>query len=413
MRFVIGHIWSDENRGDSALTQGIIDILRKNFPSARIEISLMLDNEQEVRHLKEINNNLNVNRQYLFLNEGSLIADSFIILRLKQLHFSFRVIREYLRYFLGFKNKNLRCFDDAIAIFKGGSNLHDHGNSFMGFISSLYLLLPILYATRYSKKTLLVSQSLGPFRNKLTYYVYKAILSRCNYIGNRESLSFNFSKSFNVNVSREIDTAFFSRVKKSEKVRDFIARYSLQEKHFIIITPRQLYDRETVFYKDYLDILLKFAKDVKQKYGYEIVFFPHTTGPSKVEDDTICIRQLRDLSLNGNFVFITERHDLDFQEVAYLYSTSYATVGTRLHSIILTLISNTPVISISDRGTKLIGILSDLGLDGFSFRVDNLRLGHLLAAFDIIVKQRTRLDYNKIEELKAATEKRIVEEILR
>jgi colanic acid/amylovoran biosynthesis protein len=102
---------------------------------------------------------------------------------------------------------------------------------------------------------------------------------------------------------------------------------------------------------------------LRQGLTQRIALVAHCRGPTATEDDRIPTAQLA-RELRGEAVCSVE-DDLSARELAAFYSHGELTIGTRLHSVILSLVAGTPAFAVSYFGPKTQGVMQMLGMDQY------------------------------------------------
>ncbi|APM40300.1 polysaccharide pyruvyl transferase family protein [Clostridium kluyveri] len=319
--------------------------------------------------------------------------------------------QEQKRTYEDFKTMNLM-------IVKGGGFLHTYKR-----ISDLYYLYYSLYnlllAKRLGKKIIIMPNSFGPFLGKIEKNIVKKVLSKCDLIYARESMSKKYlSNIINNEVILSADLGFYIQDYKDYQMQKLVNINSSLKKVAITMRPYRFpeSDNGKEKYKLYIEEMCKIVKGLLDRKCYPI-FIAHTLGPSSHEDDRIAIKEvIKMLEDNGvtkdRYCYINQ-FDMNCFDITKLYSEMDYIIGTRFHSVIFAMTSLIPAIAISYSGHKTLGIMSDIGLSEYTVNIVNINSVNVLNKFDKLitnqfsVKDKIR-KYLKICEI---SKKNLVEEI--
>lgn len=258
-----------------------------------------------------------------------------------------------------------------LVISKGGSFIFS--GKFADEKRLIRVLYPLYIALMYKKHVILLSQSIcdieGEFSRKI---VYPILRESTVYV--REKISQDYLQEiFNIKVKVLPDCAFVLSDKEIRANAVTQARMLRKSgKKIIGITVR-----DWVFKNDnrqYINQILNLVRNIcKIDDSYIIMFVAQVIGPVDFEDDRIMmdlIYNSAEKKLKRKIYLIKD--DLTPYELKKLYSTFSLMLGTRLHSVIFSLISNVPGIAFSYSAHKTNGIMNMVGLGDMVFPIDNI-----------------------------------------
>ena len=361
------------NRGDAAILRGLMAELRLQHPDVMIDAysrypvssSYILDETLTVDPIEQYHDS----------------ATSFIDKVYK------RFSRRFLGYYLARKLKKedfvnlpkhilkqinvMHNYDAIIQV--GGSNFVDlYGPA--KFESALCALLA-------KKKLFLIGHSVGPFNSKRYAKLASTVFSRVEVLALREELSHGLMKKSNVadiKVTKGADTAW---IVPNTPITLFphLAKL-LENKPVIAITLRELapFDRQLgVTQAQYEERFADLINALIQE-GYRVAICSTGTGiDSYWRDDRMIALKVQALTQNPEcHVIMDELNDV---QIGSFLSHCILTIGTRLHSAIISMNFGTPAIAINYEH-KSKGIMAQLEMPELSKDISTLFDGNLLTS---------------------------------
>jgi polysaccharide pyruvyl transferase CsaB len=235
--------------------------------------------------------------------------------------------------------KTLWSYYKADYFILGGGGLFQDDSSRAIFIWGVHILL----AKLFRKKIIHIGQSIGPlnskYSKKLVRYLFKISNSSDVYV--RDSVSLDFCKSNNINARLLPDLAFSKDYSTSKITK--------KRNKIVLLTLRSYYN----FTEENISQLSNIIKSLlNSNYQIKAICF------GRKDIDILREMQLR---LNNPSQFEIIPNDISSKELYKLYSSSYLVIGMRLHSIIFSIITNTPFIALS-YNIKVISLLYDNNL---------------------------------------------------
>lgn len=360
------------NRGDAAILRGLLSELREQEPAIEIDLYSRYP----------------VSSSYL-LGE-TLQADP-----LDQYHdvwssFKERIWKKFSRRVLGYKLASIlkkSSFNSLPAhIEKQVANIKQYdaviqvGGSFFVDLYGPAQFEHALCALIAKKKLFMLGHSVGPFYSKKYAKLANQVFSLVNELALRESLSLDYMKQALVTESKVTvgsDTAWLVPTKHVELPNHL--KDLAREKPIIAITLRDLapFDKRLGVTQQEYQQSFAAVIDALILDGYYIVICSTCTGiDSYQRDDRMTALKVQSLVTNKSkcYVIMDELNDI---QLGSFLSLCDLTIGTRLHSAIISMNFGTPAIAINYEH-KSKGIMSQLEMPELSKEVSSLFDGQLL-----------------------------------
>jgi colanic acid/amylovoran biosynthesis protein len=370
------------NRGDSAILRGLLDAINTLEPDAEVDVmsrypvssSWLLDRpvmgDPLYSQMKQHNNAAGVmgrvkkmlRRRYQHQVLLSRVTDSG---KLRNIAIA-QGFTDFVR---------LLCGYDAI-VQVGGS-----------FFVDLYGVPQFEHAlcTFMAKKPLyMIGHSVGPFQqpqfNQLANYVF----GHCDALILRESVSLNMMKRSDIDTSKVeqgVDTAWLVDHHEADFVASYAVDHWLQviaQKKTVAVTLRELapFDKrlgttQQAYENAFAEVVNRIIDD-----GYQVVALSTCTGiDSYNKDDRMVALNLRK-HLRDSSQYHVVMDELNDLEMGKILGASELTVGTRLHSAIISMNFGTPAIAINYEH-KSAGIMQQLGMPEMAVDIRHLLDGSL------------------------------------
>jgi colanic acid/amylovoran biosynthesis protein len=381
---IISHVYSSDNKGDAALTSVLIGDLTRKFPKAAITI-LTLEPSAKNGHFEGVPQKPSF--MYYALNRFSnplvkLLYTSYMM----GITLGWALARRYLGKNLPLpaylRNiADIYCQADLI-VPVGGGYLRSRKGLRNRFNVPL-LLHPLLFGYLLGKPTMLYSQSVGPFQNKLEKLLVAFVLRRMTLILLRENTSVAVLARIGVraNVVRAVDSGFLLA---SAQAFDLRKKYHIaSDKLLVGVTVRSwLKDKEQAAYEkavaSALDAIIETA-------DAHVIFIPQVTA-SKGDDDRIASRRVYDVMHQTASATVVENVP-DHHRIKAMYDNLDILLGTRFHSVIFSLTSYVPVVAI-EYEHKTSGIMRDLNLHKWTIKIEDATPKKLTEMLQNLVRQR-------------------------
>ncbi len=409
---VLASVWHDDNKGDSAIAEGVLTLVREVRPDARITIASMLDEghagfADAYRHLRGAFPDAVVIASPVPKPERATLRFASLVRALASTTAAFGALAVRARTPLA----------DAIAhsdlvIANGGHTLYAQ----RGLGSSVRLarlLYPYWLARRFGRPYVVFGQSLGPFDDPIGRRLVADVLRGARRVLVREALSRDVARSLGVPEARLAlvpDPAFaLSPNDDDGAVAALLERTGLRPGRYWVVTVRQAYastGRAEATDAFVAEMARFIGLALERGLVERVAIVAHTLGPVPSEDDRRPARALHGRVASERAVLIED--DLGPRALASLYGRAAWMIGTRFHSVILALLAGTPTLAVSYFGPKTRGIMTMLELDDLCLDLTTFDAEEALARIGRqdaeAVVQRTGVAIERFRaELRAAT----------
>ncbi|NEG79943.1 colanic acid biosynthesis pyruvyl transferase WcaK [Pantoea agglomerans] len=405
------------NRGDGAILRGLIDSMK----SARSDLEIDVISRYPTSSGYLLQQDIKQDALYLHNSKsGKGLVGSF---RRKVAN---RLMPDIMMAHLGkggiFKSfavpPHLKAFTDSLAKYDA---IIQVGGSFFVDLYGVTQFDHALCALMAKKPIYLIGHSVGPFQNPRVNALANFVFDRVDSLVLRESVSLDLMKRDGVTSSKVasgVDTAFLVRAREVENPSHNLLYWQgiIDGRKTIAITVRELapFDKRLgVTQKEYEAAFGRVINAMIAE-GYQVVAFSTCTGiDSYAKDDRMVALTLRDHVTQPEHyhVIMDEFNDL---ELGILLNHCHLTIGTRLHSAIISMNFGTPAVAINYEH-KSMGVMNQLGLPQMATDVKSLMDGSLIDKVKTVLA-----DYDNIKlkvDTAVANEReignRITEEILK
>ena len=364
------------NRGDGAILRGLIDSL--NLARTDLEIDVISRYPTSSGYL--LQQEIMPDELFLETKKGkNKFMDKVkrrLMPKIMMAHISGSGLFKSIavpKYLQDFTNK-LKQYDAIIQV--GGSFFVDLYGP-LQFEHSLCALLA-------KKPIYMIGHSVGPFQKERFNEIANFVFSRVNSLVLRESVSLDMMKQGSITTEKVVkgaDTAFLVRAREVEEPSHNLLHWQqlISSTKTIAITVRELapFDKRLgVTQQEYEMAFGKVINAMIDK-GYQVVALSTCTGiDSYNKDDRMVAMTLRDhvVQKDKYHVIMDEFNDL---ELGILLGRSHLTIGTRLHSAIISMNFGTPAVAINYEH-KSLGVMNQLGLPEMATDVKSLMDGSII-----------------------------------
>ena len=261
----------------------------------------------------------------------------------------------------------------------------------MGVLGFLNKFLMIVFSRKFNDKTSLAAQSIGPFKSKIIEKIVVSNLTAINRIVIRDLHNFKELKHYSGLHIKHFPDAVFSLYRFVEP-KD--VNHTSNKGHLRIgITVRNWW-------------FPGFPKDSLNKYLFEVSEYIRRILTTKLMVEIYLISQVELFNDNDLEVCkliqqeikcdtqlrIVSLRDKNLQEVLEFYRTLDLLVGTRMHSIIFSLLVHTPVIGIAYE-PKTVGLMELFGFQKFLLPIESVSADNLEMYTEQILN--SNLDYKR------------------
>ena len=390
------------NRGDGAILRGLLDSLRKDENNIQVDIlsryavsSEYLLGEsiiQDVLYSSRTKNSGGLFRKFQNKIKNSLLP---------QVLLSHARGKGILRYYPlpPQVNQFIRQLHDYDAVIQVG------GSFFVDLYGSGQFE-HILCSVIAKKPIYLLGHSVGPFENKSFREIAKYAFEQANEVVLREevSRSLMLKDSFNMkNVIMGVDTAFLVRTDICPN--DYMVQHwvnVINQNKTVAITVRRLapFDKRLGVTQDEYEQSIADVIDHLISLGYQVIAFSTCTGiESYHNDDRMVALSIRKKVKKSSSFYIV-MYELNDVQLGSLLSQCEFTIGTRLHSAIISINFGTPAIAINYEH-KSLGVMQGLKMDGLSASIKDLISGNIKTHIDYLISNYDTINFelqSKVQE---------------
>ena len=371
-KVVLINSYSDKNKGDLGIILGTIQTLKESDLNCEIsaissfserDVFFKTEHEELKKYVKRIVPSL-VGRVHNKTTIGKIITVCIDYLKMYYISYAPLVLlKGYLYLFHRGTLSEIQSAD--VVISKGGSFLCNR-DTYLDKIKLDRELTIFKLCLRFNKKIIIWGQSIGPVYGEKSINNLRKVLQKIKLIIIREELCLKeytevFMDLKNVVLGHDLA---FSLNYNNEKINKVILKGGKLE---VGLTLKKFNDSKSNY--KYLKLIKKIILYLNENYECNFHFVPHVT----IDDDLDQVKELITLlpeSINKESVFIDE-NDYSINNLLDIYNKKDIVIGTRLHSTIFTLITNTRVINIGYHGTKAQGVFKDINLEGNQFNIDD------------------------------------------
>lgn len=390
---IISHIYSFENKGDAALLSVLISDIRKKFLNPNIVI-LSMDSVKNNEKFEEyfVQKSFMYYAMKRFESKPLILLNSLYIMLSSILWaYFYRLTRISLPIEINLKKLCLLYANADLILPVGGGYLRSQKKGIGSWLNIALLLHPIKIGSILKKPTILYTQSIGPFSNKLEELMIKNTLNNdveASIIREDKSIELLKKIGVNRNIYRSIDSGFaFSSKGNKYDIRKLL---EIDKNRFIVgITARNWLPTEDQ--SNYELSLSQTIRHIVNKYNASVVMIPQVTAEFHGDDDRMVHNRIYEKVQDLKNVYVINEK-LDHYQIKAAYDSLDLVIGTRFHSVIFSLTSYVPAIAI-EYEHKTGGIMKDLGLEKWVIKIEEVDIKNLSKMFDKLMFER--LSYKK------------------
>ena len=377
-RVVIVNCWDDSNKGDAAITTGVLNALKANHAASHYTLVSYVFHpdpasaRQGLRHVLEAHPDVDIKQSSVpaFVRSVGWWKGLFLALRGLCKLIAPSLIRD----------------DPMEADIRRSSLVISNGGQYFAFvkpeyIKTLYHLFafsyPLLFAHRLGVPFVLYAQSFGPFHNGITRRWMLRLFNTSAGNWSRETISNELLLALGAPTATThvvADAAFTVRPNAPHSPFDF-EFLGLAEDRYVAFSVRLLHatghSRENE--QKYCNSIVSAIEWLVAERAMRVVLVAHTQGPIADEDDRVASREVYDaLPPNVRERTLLLDADLSPAELASVYGRAELVVATRFHAVVLAICGGAPVLAIPYFGNKTQGSFRDLGLEDMVLEIRNL-----------------------------------------
>jgi colanic acid/amylovoran biosynthesis protein len=407
---IFGAGFSTDNLGVGALTVGAIKCVLLQYPEA--EISLLDYGKTQVVHSVRIRNEVKripvVNMRFSWrVYLGNNIAGLLVLAALLKLIPSRRMRERVTR-----KNKTLRhiCEADVITSIAGGDSFSD----MYGLERLLYMSLPQILVLLLNQKLILLPQTIGPFKRKVSRAVARYILRRGQHVYSRDRAGLKEIEGLiGKRLSGEkasfcYDVAFVMDPTRPDEVEvEGLPGVAETAGPVVGVNISGLlymggYTRNNMFglQADYREFIRRIIGLVISKGG-NVVLVPHVfgSGDSSESDLAACDQVYQQLKSEHGGKLGVVRRQYNQSEMKYVIGQCDFFVGSRMHSCIAAVSQCVPAVSVA-YSDKFIGVMETLGIESLVADARSLTEDQLLTIVERSYDRRSEIRIHLEEKMK-------------
>jgi colanic acid/amylovoran biosynthesis protein len=386
LKVVITNVWSDKNKGDYALVESIIRMVHDIDNHAKISaITFCSAHEnffyEDFYYERAEGICLFGSLHKTFYNrEFSDVYSRFANHALASFGFGLRVTLVWLlgKHAIHFMPKlykeTFRVVCDAdIVMVKGGGYITS-GNGLASDIVYFYRVCSsMIVAAMLRKKFIICGASVWDVKSSLAKVVLKWIINKSSLTVIRERKTEEYLiRSIGIDKDRIrvfMDLAFYLKRHYKAPIKCPIDING----NAIGLTVKAYFSKEVqaIYFQGITKIVETLLKDEKTVY-----ILPQTLGPGGNSCLPI-MKLLKNHFIDDNNLVLVE-NEYTLEEMLCIYAKMNYTIGTQFHSVIFSLLVNTPVIAIAYEKHKAHGIMEMIGMPDFAFDYDDLDVDGIL-----------------------------------
>lgn len=382
--------WHDDNKGDSAITGGILRLVRERWPDARIRVSTMHEPgtaayAAQTRH---------VEAGYGVEPEPSLAPTEIWTDRQGRpaalVRWLTRMLVPFAEVTAGRVRRATRARLEGVdlVIVIGGSDIYDDPD--ISAPVSLARLAMVVYpawaASRLGIPVVLAGHTLGPFPRRAGVALGRRMLAGVQRVVLRESTSIAVAERLGLAGVAQVrpDMAFATAADSSERVEALLEGGP----KVALVLRSHPHAGEAADVRVAEAVAEVGRRLVADGTAASLLVMAHTLGPTAVEDDRPVAARLARL-LDGEPIRLVE-DDLSAEELAALYGSCELVVTVRLHAAILALAHGAPAFSIAYMTRKTEGVMAEAGLPDAWCGYDDATAERILGAVPALLARETR-----------------------
>ncbi|WP_318388624.1 colanic acid biosynthesis pyruvyl transferase WcaK [Enterobacter sp.] len=370
------------NRGDSAILRGLLDAITTLSPDAEVDVMSRYPVSSSWLLNRPVMGDPLFSQMKQHNTAAGLVGRVKKVLRRRYQH---QVLLSRVTDSGRLRNIAIaQGFTDFVRLLAGYDAIIQVGGSFFVDLYGVPQFEHALCTFMAKKPLYMIGHSVGPFQdaqfNQLANYVF----GHCDALILRERVSLDLMKHSQINtdkVEQGVDTAWLV----DHHHDDFKASYAVQhwldvaaKQKTVAITLRELapFDKrlgttQQAYEKAFAEVVNRVLDA-----GYQVLALSTCTGiDSYNKDDRMVALNLRGL-VNDPLRFHVVMDELNDLEMGKIFAACDLTVGTRLHSAIISMNFGTPAIAINYEH-KSAGIMQQLGMPEMAIDIRHLLDGSL------------------------------------
>ncbi|WP_304118780.1 polysaccharide pyruvyl transferase family protein [Mycolicibacterium bacteremicum] len=377
MNVVLFNAWHDDNKGDAAITDGTLRILRHAFEHHGVDATFTIVGLNETGPLSQTATR---HVRTSWPDVDTLPSRLPTELRAKEVTrplldvpiWLARLGPAVVASLCGRTPRGLRALIDAadVVVMVGGSNLHDSASVHpMVSAARLYTLIaPIPAAVEAGRPVLMLGHTLGPFpvARRLSQRMARRMIGIADLAVVREAESIPVAEHLGVDrIELAPDMAFALQPDPTRRVRAVAAALPVPAAKTAVIAVRRHPSLGVIAdHRMIGELATAVGRLFSEGRCAGALVVAHTMGPTEIEDDRGPSQELAD-RLRRRYPDLPVTYlqdDLSPSELAWLYGQSACMIAVRLHAAILAMLSGTPTYAIAYFTHKTTGVMAAVGL---------------------------------------------------
>ena len=373
---LLGASFGTGNMGVAALAESIIKVILNRWPDAEV---ILLDSGQVLgEHRRRIGNkDLCIRELPVRFCKNIFLENHFVVLCLYAL--LFKVFRwERFKRFCARRNASLHCITqmDMVADITGGdsfSDIYGMRRFTLGFLRKWLVLL-------FNKDLVMLPQTYGPFKRRLSRAMARYILRRASLVYSRDRAGVEYVNNLlnnteNGKVRFAPDVGFVLDSRKPKQL-DIEPSADIQAQNSIVVGLNVSgllfnggYNRNNMFglKTDYRELIYAVIEMLLKNEKAVVLLIPHVFPPigCEVESDPVaCLEVYKKLGqeYQGRIFLVKGKYDQG--EIKYVIGLCDFFIGSRMHSCIAALSQYIPTIGIA-YSKKFRGVFETIDAEQF------------------------------------------------
>jgi len=336
------------NKGDSSVVHTMKKTILEMSPDVNIKLTSYdpqmakeeygLESAEWIINFKNIKlANSKISKLYFFIKEFLWIIYSLVWISFYKLGIKLPLPKN--------KKNTIALYLESEVVVLPGGHFFTNLNGFPINISHAY---GVLYAKWLGKKTMIYSQTVGPFFGKfgtITQKIADYVIKSTDIVTLRENDSTQYCKGYpNVHVTAETVFALPTDKLKAENLTQ-LKELRQENKLLIGVTIHHIYFKHFFSRKDYITLMSNIFDKIIEQIDCTILIIPMEASYHKGGDRPIA-NEMRKISKNSERIHILDG-DLDPLMTSSVIANTDLFIGTKTHSIVYGLKSIVPTVSIS------------------------------------------------------------------
>ncbi|WP_272674833.1 MULTISPECIES: colanic acid biosynthesis pyruvyl transferase WcaK [unclassified Providencia] len=375
------------NRGDAAILRGLIDFIEEEYPNFSVDITSRYVDGAKWFFDNTVHNDILAKEKDKYKSISGKIKNRMINNFLLPMYINGGIdSKKFLPQSYGNFSNFINKYDFVIQV----------GGSFFVDLYGVSQFEAAAVCIREKKPILMVGHSVGPFKNKNISKIAKDIFKNVDSLILRESVSEDHLYEIGLTQNNFIlggDTAWLINPNKYNfNISNLLSKY-VDSRPTIAITVRELapFDVRLGISQDAYEEKMANLCEYLIGKGYNIIAVSTCTGfDSYHRDDRISALRIGRI-INNAERYTVVMDELTDVELGQLLSKCTLTIGTRLHSAILSMRFGTPAFAIYYEH-KSLGILKKIGMIEYSVTIHDIATSEFK---NIVLRKLENIEHEK------------------